>query len=466
MPRPRIAQFAAATVVAAVIAIALITRPLLLNSDEKLYHDAMNGFLAHGLQFTYSREPGYPLFLAAAQKIGIDPLHHIPLIQNLLFLISLSLLCRTVFAERLSTFGAILIAGVVTLIPTFCITCNGALYTESLSASLIFLQLAAMTYVIRGSTGWRIGLVLLAAFLLSAAQGLIKGSFSFIHFAFCGLGLVWLLITWLKSKKTYPALCCALLLTAAGSHIATKLYLHQQSELAGAPITIYSRGGAIFYGRTQYARQFDFTKDSAPYLLAALSSKAYQKYYGNDGWQYSFDAENQIGLKLLESGQKTDEQLFHDATRDIRETPLRQFAFGFYELAHYFLHHTMQGFATVTNAQLKKIIESDLFALGLKLLNLIMYAIPIALAFRNLRKHGVSGWRVLPSESWSVEHWGVALILLYSAAYLAVYFMASALVRMIWPVAPFLVLLNYRIIRQIVRKATSPPNPSPASVCT
>jgi len=411
----------------------------------------MEGFRAQGTRFQYAREPLYPVFLAALDSMGVSPLRCVAFVQNALCLGALYFFLRSLFGEAMDRARTLLLSSAITLLPTFLIVMNGSIYTESLSFSLICVMLGALIFMMRNlrEDGSRASVVLFFGMIVfsSAALGLIKGTFAFVHLAFAGAALLWLIYIRVRSgtatnenRLRFPVLAAALIVTGIASQLATSLWLRHQQSISAAPLEVYSRGGVVLYGRTQYANRFDFKMDSARYLLCALSISAYRRLYDDDGFEYTFDAENQIGYRALEQPGSSDAELFRLGLNDLAHSPLRQAVFCFFELARFIAHHTNSGFAALTMPAVGPLVHSTAAAVLLKVFNAALY---LHLLYRLVqwRRRNITIADVLnglPPETRS----GLIVMSLYVLAYLAVYSFSSTIVRMVYPVAPFLIVLN------------------------
>jgi len=307
-------------------------------------------------------------------------------------------------------------------------------------------------------------------FAASCALGLLRGSCIFIHYVFGSMGVAWLLLVgrrarpsgnpqaYLISTRTaLAAVCLWFALVAAGSKSATVIWMKVQQNQKDAPAAaqLYERAGTILYGRTEYAKRFDFRTQSLPYLLNALSESACRRVYGAEAAQYSFLAENEIGFqKRLREG-VPDAELFRAGLRNLLEQPLRQGLFAGFELSRFILHHGAVGFAVLDVPVLGGIIHSLPVSVALKLLNLALLAALPFYVFRYFRKDSAlrRAWLELPAETRA----GTACYLLYVAAYLAVYGFGTTVVRMAYPIAPFLIILNWLLFRLSVARPPSPP---------
>jgi hypothetical protein len=435
------------------IASCFIRPDLSRGHDELLYLTAAENFAARGLDYSYTREPFYPLFLAALKTAGIDPVAWIALIQNAAFLGALYFFLCSLLGQTQSRAASLLLAAATTLIPTFLVPMNGSLYTESLSATFIFLMLGACNRISANPPRPATAGYLTLALLSSMALGLIKGTFSFIHIAFALLAGAWLLIAKRRARKT-PAdtrapvgkLVFVLILIAAGSQLGSGLWLRLQQSRSAEPLAVYSRGGVVLYGRTEYAKNFDFATQSVPFLVCAVSISAYRKLYADNGYQYTFDAENTLGYDKL--AKSDDATLFKLGLENIASQPLRQCFFSLFELARFPIHHTNAGFASLHIPEFSAFYHSSVVAMLLKLFNaLLLLSIPFYLWRKGLTK--IATKSVSPDDP-VVS--GTALYLIYVIAYLSVYSFASTIARMVYPIAPLLIVLNWQMLKSLWKK--------------
>ena len=449
----RSVKIAAWLACAMVLLMACFIRPdLSRGHDEILYLTAAENFAARGLDHPYSREPFYPLFLALLKILGIDPVAWIALIQNAAFFGSMYFFLRSLFGRTQSRYGSLLLAAATTLIPTFFVPMNGSLYTESLSASLIFLMLGACNRLCTNARPAACAGYLMLALLSAMLLGLTKGTFSFIHITFTLLGGVWLVLKrwrgtqWAgQSRNPASKLVFALVLVAVGSQLGSDLWLRVQQSRSAEPLAVYSRGGVVLYGRTEYAKNFDFSKQSVPFLVCAVSISLYRRIYPDDGYQYTFDAENAIGYRKLSDEGVTDAELFKLGVQNMSAQPLRQSFFSLFELARFPVHHTNAGFASLQIPGLGAVFHSSAVAMLLKVFNLLLlFAIPFF--FWRGRATKIS-----PQDSSCDDAVasGTMLYLIYALAYLCVYSFASTIARMVYPIAPLLIVLNWQMLKSV-----------------
>ena len=440
--------------------------------DAALYLDTMHGFMEHGLALPYPREPLFPLFLVLIKTLGLTPEKHLPFIQNAMYIAALWFFLRSLLYEILSRAEALLMAVGITAIPTFMILVNGSFYTESLTTVLILLMLGTFMRMWRvlaetggvakiRALGW-----LSAAFVLSFMTGLLKGSFAFIHYFFAALCVVWIVWKFRKrhvrgqmdSAETRPRRLTLLLiflwlgLVASGSKIGTELWLSLQRK-NGAVVEVYERGGVAFYGRTEYVKHFNFSTQSAPYLANALSEKFGQRIYGAEARKCSFQEENDVGYrKRMQSG-LSDGALFKLGIQNVFAAPIRQCFFCLFELSRFFFHHGTTGFAVLEFPIAGRLCHSLFMALALRFFNLALYAmIPLCLFNAKMRGRTLHGlWLSLPES----VRMGTTLYVLYAIAYLAAYGFATTVVRMAYPVAPFLIILDLQVLYTVKKTAVS-----------
>jgi hypothetical protein len=367
----------------------------------------------------HDREPFYPAFLSLflARFPTIDQaMAWVPLAQNLIFLASAFFLLACVFPKKKRE-ERFALALAIASVPTFLIPLNGSVYTESLSASLVMLALGASVRVfgaksMRSMVLWA-GLVFCCALFLN----LTKGAFPVVH-CIC---IVLLLLTAAVARSRRIS---ALLL--AGSTLA--------ATLASGPILkaylgnekLIQRGGAVFYGRTEYARTFPFRKLTFLYLVNGFSENFCRKAYGQQCDLVFFGAENIYGNALSFSG-LTDEELTRRGLQNLRANPLRQLLFAPLEWSKFVFHHTSTGFAWLDLPLLGPVVHSLPFLLLLKIANLLLY--------------GFCGWTLHRRLRPALRQGSATPFLLclgYIAAYLVPYGFATTVVRMVYPVAPLL----------------------------
>ncbi len=387
--------------------------------DAYLYELAGRCFHEHGLGCAHDREPFFPIVLSLLLHSGLELSQALPVFQNVFFLFSVFVLLSVAlpawhWSRRLGS------ALAVALVPTFLIPMNGAAYTESVSASLVCLFVACSVAFVSGRrvtaflfTG---GLVL-AAFALN----LTKGSFSFVH---CLVAIFFVLGAFLWREKKLRFLALAVIV--GFSSLATtplRAWIFGQNGM-------YSRGGAVLFGRTEYAERFDFSRNSWPYFLNGLSEGACARIYGALCKEYAFGAENYLGNSRFAEG-VSDEQLFRDGIKNILEHPLRQLIFIPFEWTKLILHHGTTGFARLEAGLVGAIVHSFPLTLALKILNLLLYVVFFYALVRNLRL-----WLKKPDLA-SLPTYA---IFIYLGSYLGVYGFVTTVIRMAYPVAPLFLL--------------------------
>ena len=153
-----------------------------------------------------------------------------------------------------------------------------------------------------------------------------------------------------------------------------------------------------------------------------------------------------------------DTALFNSGIRKLLQHPGRELVFAGFELARFVLHHGTTGFADSRVRVFHRLLGSQVTALVLKLFNLALYAVPPLVAWR-LRRAGSTVaeiWRVWSSE----VRFGILVAALYSCVYLTVYGFATTAVRMVYPIAPLLVIFDALLIgaaRAVLRPGGSAP---------
>jgi hypothetical protein len=411
--------------------LAAFTRPdLESRSEAKLYLGSARALITPGQAMDRRLEPGYPAFLGALLAVGLDPAVWTPAAQTAVFGASLWLFLHAVAGGSVRPATTAAVAAAVSCVPTFLITVNGAVFTESISASAVLLLLASLVLLWRSAAsapgglralGWLAGAVATSVYL-----GLTKGSFSFVALAFLPLLVVSLRLLGRVRVRERPAFFAAAALVCVAPHVAVKLWLHP------AGTERFVRGGQIVYGRSVYVSRFDFRRDSVPFLVAALSDAACIRLWGERCASYRFDAENRLGEALTLQGE-SDDELWRRGWRIAREHPVRALAFVPFELARLVVHHTTRGFAALEVPVLGELSRSNAVIALLKLLNLLVYAVPVACGVVLHRRGGGvrSAWWGLPGHA----RVGVLLAGAYCLAYLAVHGMATAILRMVYPIA-------------------------------
>jgi len=405
------------------------------NEDAFLFKQAGQCFLDAGLACSYNREPLYPLFLSLLLKLRLDLTIFIPIFQNIFFLIATVLFVREAFRIQGQYERVLKISIFTALIPTFLITVNGAAYAESLLASLIMMQLALLTrgfYESRVSQPiWVRSILWFGVACISGALGLLKASFPLIEFVFAIVLISGCLALSLSRKYRefikFQNIIPLILALALGGPIATNIWFAARSSLSQSS---FYRGGIILYGRTEYAKQFNWRKDFLPFITEALSDKGCRAIFADQCQQYTFEAENNIGILALQGA--TDTELFNLGKENILNQPLLQLSFVPMEWMRFFLHHGTTGFAHLEVPIIGPLIHSFGFNLILKLFNLGLYFYFISLLWR--RK-----FQARPI---------VGILACYIIAYLSIYGFVTTVVRYIYPIAPFIVILFFDHILQ------------------
>jgi len=393
--------------------------------DAIPYLQGAQCFLAKGLDCGYEKEPLFPVFLAFLMLFKIEIAKLVPLAQNLLFLLSTYLALTQVMRgpqarRRFRT------ALAISFVPTFLVTMNGAIYTESLSASLTLLQLALLFRILDRpvSSKLQLGAVILGLGLLSGALTLIKGTYFFIEILFGVLLLATLSL--MKLRKTRTLRTLPLLAASAAIAFAPPLAkaLWNLAGASSAEAGSFGRGGIILYGRTEYAKHFSFKRDSLPFLANALSEKLCLRLYDKRCNDFGFRVENSIGYEMLRDAKHSDTELFELGKRNILEQPILQATFAFFEWARFIFHHGTTGFAQLEAPLIGPVIHSTPFNLLLKLANLLIYV----------------GLFLIPFKKGMRSSLALQTIALFCVAYILPYGFATTVVRMIYPVAPLLLI--------------------------
>lgn len=406
------------------LALVLHVRPNLADGghDAILYLRAGECFFQEGFHCSYTKEPFYPVFIAMLLGMPLSLAVSIPLFQSAIFLGAAFFLFCTVFPERARTknLSYALLLGIV---PTFLIPLNGSVYTESISASLVMALVACLARYghERASWPWRLAFLFFAVICIFSLN-LAKGAFPMVHYAFAGL-LLFVAMFSPRRRGRLIVSAVALVLATQASAFAWRTY-------RGAD-RIFERGGAVLFGRTEFAQRFDFSRDTAVYLLNGFSESACQKFYGLERCQtVFFGAENNLGNSLSAQG-VSDEKLYHDGLLNLTISPLRQLAFVPMEWSKFVFHHTTTGFATLTAPVVGDVFHSVYFVVLLKLGNLALYILCFCALCRHWRGHKEGFAFSLP----------LLLVVAYMAAYLAVYGFVTTVIRMAYPVAPLLFVL-------------------------
>ncbi len=448
-PRADVRQvLAAAAATTVALGLAASVRPVISpRQDAPFYLDAAHGFLTHGLSYHFPREPAYPLFLAAIERAGLPLGASLGLVQNILFMAGLYFFLRSMWGPsrgRVATWAA---AALVTLIPTFLVTVNGAMYTESLSCTLVFLMLGALirafTIVVEQETPTSSWVKRHAAWAIVAAASaaplaLIKGSFLYVNMAFGIAGA--LAAVFLKLPATRRiALAVALLGVTVSSWGSTAIWLASRTP----PLASFERGGAIFFWRTEYAARFDFRTQTIPFLVNALSESACRRIWDGGCAAYTFEAENDLGFSECARTGGDEQVLYARGIRRILHQPLRQLIFAAFELVRFTFHHGTTGFAEFRNPILEAVVASPVTKTALKVFNVLLYLLPLGTIFllhrRGHRCRDV--WQAWPRPL----RLGAWLCFGYALSYLAVYGFATTLLRMVYQIAPLLVVFDAQI---------------------
>ncbi len=379
-------------------------------------------------------EPTYPFFLMVMMHQGLKLDRGVPFVQNVLFLISIFLFLSTALrSQNVEPSNHKFAAMVVALVPTFLITMNGALYTESLSASFILLQLALVLWIVKGkisSLGRLIG-CLITLMILAGSLTLLKGSFFYIEILFSIFVTIFVLLSNRSfSPRIRNATLGAMVAIFLGAFLTQKVWNSIQSVKKEGPG--FSRGGAVLYGRTEYAKHFDFMTDSAPYFINSLSESACAKIYGEECQKYTYQAENYFGF---EGSSIPEDEKFQRGKLNIIHQPFLQFGFVFYELSRFILHHGTTGFAKLDIRYLAEIVHSVFFNFLLKVFNVFIYGATFIFIKRTFFMRNFSNG--------PLDRITVIVCALFVIAYLGVYGFATVVVRMAYPIAPILVALVY-----------------------
>lgn len=418
--------------------------------DATFYLDAAVGFVAHGTDHPYFREPIFPALLALLMTLRLPVERCLPPLQNVAFCAALYVYLSTFCAARIdSRARRWLCALAITAVPTFFVLMNGAVYAEGVLATLVLLLHCALGQAWRAARNGQSGRAMLWAapvFGLSAALGLTKGSFVIIHEVLALLLVATVIIcAVLRNGRRWPlkaALVVALALGSGGALAQRGWFAIQQHNIA-TPLKIYERGGMVLFGRTEFARRFDFATDSVPYVTCALSESVFRRMYQRDPAAYTFQAENALGQAQIDAG-VPEEELFRRGLAAIREEPVRQFGFAPFELSRFVFHHGVTGFATLEVPVLSAMLYSSAMSVLLKAFNLALYLFPLVatwIYFRRLRRERMTSgdaWRAWPDALRA----GVVIAVVYCGGYVGVYGFATTVVRMVYPLAPLLVVAN------------------------
>ena len=425
------------------------------NQDAPLYLGAAQGFEAQGLKFQYDREPFYPLFLAGLKTVRIAPERNLPVVQSVLFIAALYFFLAALLGPLHTPRRTFALAGVVALIPTFLITVNGAVYTESVSIVFLLVMLGSMTRLGGGLARSGAGDLstalpwLAIAIGASAALGLVKGSFAYINLGF-GVAAGIVLVGRARGARGRIIAALACLAIGVAGLIATDRWLASRTP----PLEMYARGGGLLLGRTTYALQFDYRKDTARYLVGALSASAYRRFLGSDLLAYTWEAEVAAGRSRVATG-TSERARFEIGLEDIKTHPLRELAYSPLALTRLILHHGTTGFANLELPLVGAASRSWPMAVLLKLFNLALFLVLPACAIALRLKKVPLGelWRAWPVSLRT----GTLLYCAYSVCYLAVYSFTPTVVRMAFPVAPLLIVVSVQVAATTVGLLRSRP---------
>ncbi len=417
-------------IVLAVWIIVIFNISPIFKTDARLYKDAGICYLQRGLACDYSREPFYPLFLSLLIKTGLNLDVLLPVVQNLIFLIAVFLFVREVLNKGVTNERALKIALLTAIFPTFLIPMNGSVFTESISASLILIEFALIAKVAREfSVGqsrpvWSyLGFYFVIAFI-NGALALLKGSFVYIQLLFT-LGVVFAYSILFFSKHVryfaLPYFLAFVVAFAFSGVFAQKIWFSLNPQLNGS----FYRGGVILYGRTEYAKQFDWKNDFVPYVVNGLSEQGCEILLRTQCKHYTWQAEAHLGDVLLETA--TDDQKFALGKENLISHPFVQLAFVPMEWTRFILHHGTTGFSRLELPLIENLIHSTAFNLLLKLFNLLLY-VYLFWAFATKRISFTQN---------------IGLLGIYIISYLTVYGFASTVIRMVYPIAPFIIILFF-----------------------
>ncbi|MBZ5589318.1 MAG: hypothetical protein LAO05_12220 [Acidobacteriia bacterium] len=442
-------KLVAAAAVAVLLLLAVSVAPTISpNQDAPIYLAAAHGYAVSGLAHQYPREPFYPLFLATVERLGLPLESALAVVQNALFLAGLHFFLRSMTGQRRRSAEVWAAAALVTLIPTFLVTVNGAMYTESLSCTLIFLLLGSLIRIFStlpddrsmgGSAVVRCTAWAIVAMAASASLALTKGSFLYVNVAFGIVGAIAAASIRMRSARRL-VLVAAFLGVAIGAWGVTTMWLASRNPRSAG----FERGGAIFFGRTEFAARFDFRTQAIPYLVNALSESACRRIYDGECESYTFGAENGLGFRERDRTNGNERTLFAKGIDKLLHQPLRQLAFAVFELTRFVFHHGTTGFAELHAPVLGPLLSSLGMKALLKLFNVLLYLV-LPAAVIVLRRRGCrcrDAWRAWPE----VVRLGTGLYVAYACLYLTVYGFATTLLRMVYPVAPFLVLFDIQVI--------------------
>lgn len=432
--------------------------------DSLGYIEGGKCFLREILNCATGREPVYRLFLALLLTYGGDLVSTVPIVQNILFLLALLFYVFTCFGSgKLARYMVVRISLLVALIPTFLVVLNGSIYTESISASFTLIQLGLVVRFIRSTvfddkTGgvarnhpWA---ELLAISVIAGASFLIKGSFFYVQIFF-GASVLSAILAWkltsLHRVRLLSSISLIICLTGSPLIYFYGWSLFQQPDSINGT---FGRGGAILYGHTEYVNTFNFRTDSHLFLADALSESGCITLFGRQcefyGWQQEYYGRDFRGWDLYRlddyytrvvKPRLTDSEYLWLGKRNLVQKPFLQLYFMLFAWSRFIFHHTTTGFASLTIPIIGAIVTSFWFILLLKFGNLAIYAG----LFWLLR------WRDIQSKP------ELIIPILFFVAYLLPYGLAATVVRMIYPVAPLLVLIladlalrRWRIAKQLL----------------
>lgn len=403
------------------IFLSVFVRPVLSahHNDAFLYLTAAECYAREGWNCLHDREPFFPLFLSLFLRFNISIQHLLPLAQSSLFLGSVYFLLSAFPSRKIRTQN-LLTALLIALVPTFLITMNGAAYTEAISASMVCLLVGFSLRFLQAEGRSKTCIFGVSVFFLAMFLDLTKGSFVYIHFSFAFLILIF--IIWKTSPRIRLAFLSLLLICSGlAANAGWRYHLGQDR--------IFSRGGAVLYGRAEYARRFDFRTQSLRYLVNALSESACARIYADGCSSVAFGAENTLGNSRAANG-TSDEVLLRDGIRILLENPVRQSAFALFEWTKFVLHHGTAGFARLELPLFGSLMHSTFVTILLKLANIILLLI-----FLRELAHVPGRLTILNERSLPL-----LLCLSYIFSYLLVYGFVTTVIRMAYPVAPLLLI--------------------------
>ena len=290
------------------------------------------------------------------------------------------------------------------------------------------------------------------AMLASVSLALIKGAFLYVNVAF-GLAGAVAAVGCRATRARRTALAVSFVAVAIVSWGGTEVWLASQTpRLAG-----FQRGGAIFFGRTEFAARFNFRTQTVPFLVNAASESACRWLYHGECASYTFEAENGLGFSESARINGDERALFDRGFRRIAQQPVRQIVFAGFELVRFVLHHGTTGFAELRAPVLGSLVAGSLMTSFLKLFNVLLYlAVPAAvITLRRRGRRWRDVWRAWPQPT----RFGTGLYIGYACLYLAVYGFATTLLRMVYPIAPFLVVFDAQLALTIRNHFRTPAEP-------